>query len=85
MARMGDMVVEDTSLLIPGETECPHCGYTICWPPRLATTPGNWVTRHHVCPECRNDWAEIRDVVTVTRYWTPTQVLRSAQAAARSQ
>lgn len=62
--------MEDTRLLVPGEADCPHCHRTISWPPRPDTLPGNWVARHHICPACRNDWHEIRDLVTVTRYWT---------------
>ncbi len=63
--------MKDTRLLVPGEADCPLCGHVICWPPRAATPPGNYVMRHHVCPDCGNDWNEIRDMVTVTRYWTP--------------
>lgn len=65
--------MQDTYVPAPAESTCPHCDRRVLTAPILRV-PGSWAASHYLCLGCREEWFEIRDPITTTRYWEPVQV-----------
>lgn len=63
----------DTSVAVPGEAACPYCDHRI-YVAAILRLPGTWEARQWHCQPCGGWWKEIRDPLTVTRFWEPVPV-----------